>query len=800
MLLVIVTVVAIPNAQPTQVNAQTEEYKFLRSWGGEGSNIYPADIAISPDGQRLYVADPKYHRVLVINRNDRTYHELSNYGQGYEDGELLTPNGIAVDQQENVYVADSSSCFVKKYSKEGIFLMSFGVNSTTPCFGAWGVAVNASGDIFVALYDTPFEAHQPIIRIYNPSGTIVNEWAGNSDVSFISPTAIAVDNLGYIYFTDTKTDSVRKYSENGNFILSFGSQGKNPGQFWRPQGIAIDSEGYLYVNDTNNHRIEKFTSDGTYISTFGSFGSGNGEFSYPKGIDVDSHGNIYVADTSNARVQKFTRNFGFISSWGDTATSPYYLYNPNGVAVDNDGYIYIADKDNNCIVKYNYDGTYITSWGSVGTGDGQFDRPTGLAIDNNNRWLYVVDSPNQRIQKFSLDGSFIMAWSHAGSGGFAGVIVDNDGNVLATNIQGVSKYSQSGTLLAEWPIHTTYGHKLDQPHGLAIDTEDYIYVTLENSGVIEKYSPDGSFITSWKVADPGEVSQHFLMGVATDSASNIFILEKSDDAVFVYDKDGNFINKLGELGSNPGEFVDPVGIAINQNGDLIINDAGNGRVIEMSTVLQEDFLTGLIINGNFESTPHLDNWTYGGTLPISENYNNIKQTHDIKLGNRDDQISQGEGKAWAYQTIYVRPEWDRPVLSFKYNMFVNDIMDYSDFFVEIQDGIGLNHLATVVRDGYQPCTPGTAPAAGTDLGWRTKTYDLSAYKGQYIRIVFSNRNLWPESWGIWTYVDDVKVIDAGPLPISTGSVGIYLPLVTSGRCDPVPTTGNSVPVRFKKLP
>jgi len=155
------------------------------------------------------------------------------------------------------------------------------------------------------------------------------------------------------------------------------------------------------------------------------------------------------------------------------------------------------------------------------------------------------------------------------------------------------------------------------------------------------------------------------------------------------------------------------------------------------------------------------------------------------LGIAIPQQEQGEGQAWAYQIFYVDPNWSRPVLSFAYQMHVNDILDYSDFLVEIQDGVGLNHLATILHDGYQPCTPGVAPATGTDLGWRTAAYNLSAYKGQSIRLVFANRNLWSSSWGIWTYVDDVRVVDAGPLP-AAGPHGAYLPVVSSWRCDIVP--------------
>ena len=175
--------------------------------------------------------------------------------------------------------------------------------------------------------------------------------------------------------------------------------------------------------------------------------------------------------------------------------------------------------------------------------------------------------------------------------------------------------------------------------------------------------------------------------------------------------------------------------------------------------------------------PELIEWTYGGNLPITRTANATHGTYYLRLGAAVPQTNQGEGQAWAHQTFYVDLGWSRPVLSFAYRMVVNDIRDYSDFFVDIQDGVGLNHLATVVRDGYQTCA-NTAPPAGTDLGWRTLRYDLSAYKGQSIRLVFANRNLWPNSWGIWTYVDDVPVLDAGLLPPNK----VYLPSVVKSDC------------------
>jgi hypothetical protein len=126
------------------------------------------------------------------------------------------------------------------------------------------------------------------------------------------------------------------------------------------------------------------------------------------------------------------------------------------------------------------------------------------------------------------------------------------------------------------------------------------------------------------------------------------------------------------------------------------------------------------------------------------------------------------------QTVYVRPEWKRPVLTFYYRMYANDILDYSDLYVWLSAPNGA-WLADVLRDGFRsPEDPPRAPSPGHDMGWQMATYDLSAFKGQHVRLVFENRNLHEgQSLGIWTYVDDVRVLD---WPHS-----VYLPVTAKGR-------------------
>jgi tripartite motif-containing protein 71 len=83
-----------------------------------------------------------------------------------------------------------------------------------------------------------------------------------------------------------------------------------------PEGIAVDPFGNIFVSDTTNNNIQKFTSDGKFITSWGSEGDGQGQLNSPAGIDVDSSGNLYVTDDGNSRIEKFTNNGDFVTMWG----------------------------------------------------------------------------------------------------------------------------------------------------------------------------------------------------------------------------------------------------------------------------------------------------------------------------------------------------------------------------------------------------------------------------------------------------------------------------------------------------
>ena len=69
-------------------------------------------------------------------------------------------------------------------------------------------------------------------------------------------------------------------------------------------GIAIDSNNRVYVVDKINSRVQMFDNTGNYLSSWGSDGKGPQQLHKPEDIAVNNQGeDIYITDTRNSRVQ-----------------------------------------------------------------------------------------------------------------------------------------------------------------------------------------------------------------------------------------------------------------------------------------------------------------------------------------------------------------------------------------------------------------------------------------------------------------------------------------------------------------
>jgi DNA-binding beta-propeller fold protein YncE len=133
----------------------------------------------------------------------------------------------------------------------------------------------------------------------------------------------------------------------------------------------------------------------SFQTSWGSGGKQLGQFRQPRDIDVDAAGNFYISDHRNSRIQKFSAAGGFMGQIGSQGKGQGKLLRPNALSIFGNQ-LAVADTDNHRVVIYNTNGAFVRQWGTFGTGNGQFNLPNGVAYDAAGD-LYVADTWNHRI-------------------------------------------------------------------------------------------------------------------------------------------------------------------------------------------------------------------------------------------------------------------------------------------------------------------------------------------------------------------------------------------------------------------
>jgi streptogramin lyase len=265
---------------------------------------------------------------------------------GSGSGEYKEPNGVAVDLENNIWVADTKNNRVEKLSSAGTFI---GAYSPDAMLEPRAVAVSPiTGNVYVT------NSGRGRIDVLSPSGTLIQTFAeaGSGPNQLNSPGGLTFDHFGNVFVADTNNNRIVQFSSSGVYMQTFGSAGSGNGQFNFPTSVAMCA-GYLYVVDNSNNRVQKFSTEGSYEGQFGKSGTGNGEFSSPSRIACEPVGNdLYVTDKGNNRVQEFSATGTFLDKFGSAGQAAGQFSTPIGVAVGAAGVLYVADSANNRIDKW----------------------------------------------------------------------------------------------------------------------------------------------------------------------------------------------------------------------------------------------------------------------------------------------------------------------------------------------------------------------------------------------------------------------------------------------------------------
>ena len=577
------------------------------STGVGASFSSPWGIAVDSEGT-MYVGEFGGNRIRKITSAGVTSTFAGNGTAAFLDGtgtsaRLNNPQAVALDRDRNVYVADTINYRIRKITPAGVVTTLAGNGSATAVDGTGvgasftspqGVAVDINGFVYVADYGS----HR--IRKITPGG-VVSTFAGTTqgfqngsgtNARFNFPRGVTVDSAGFVYVADESNHCIRKITPGGVVSTLAGTtQGYQDGsgtnaRFNFPVGMAVDSTGNVYVGDRSNNRIRKIgqsvklplnnrlvtTLAGNGTAAFVEANRTSASFNQPRGITVDKISRyVYVADSANHRIRRITPVTGFSSvicgngtaGFTSGTTTQASFRNPNGVAVNLAGLVYVADTNNHCIRRMTATGLVVT-WAGTGTlgyqegagGSARFSSPWGVAVDSEDT-VYVADQGNNRIRKITSSAVVsVLAGSTAG-------YLDGTGTNALFN----------------------------GPQVIAVDTEMNVYVGENNGHRIRKITRAGVVTTFAGSGSPGSAdgvgtnaSFNQPRGLAVDSAGNVYVADQNNNRIRKITPAG----EVSTLAGNTQGYLDgtgtsasfnlPEGIAVDVGGIIYVSDTNNHRI------------------------------------------------------------------------------------------------------------------------------------------------------------------------------------------------------------------------------
>jgi len=162
----------------------------------------------------------------------------------------------------------------------------------------------------------------------------------------------------------------------------------------------------------------------------------------------------------------------------------------------------------------------------------------------------------------------------------AGIALDSEENVYVTDewLNRVSVFDQDGTFLRHWGTAGSGPGELNGPSGIAIDSQDILYITDSRNHRIQTYTPDGEFLTQWGSfgSAPGQFNAPW--GLTLDEQGHVYVADHKNHRVQKFTSEGEFVRQFGGYGTGKGQLNRPADVAVDPEGDVYVCDWANHRV------------------------------------------------------------------------------------------------------------------------------------------------------------------------------------------------------------------------------
>ena len=291
--LLLTSMIQVTLAQPEDASNQNPEQNFVR----DGTWANPTG---KWDGNTSWVAADGKGQVYVLVRRDphvRIYDRDGNFIRQWSGEPATTnPHSITVDNDGNIWITETYSHIVLKFSPDGDLLMTLGER------------------------DQPGD-NDEIGRFNQPNHVFIHD-SGNG--------------VGDIYVSDGYVNSrIMHFSPDGKFIRMIGGKGgPRDGEFQAVHGVAVTDDGRIITNDSENFRVNVCDRDGQFLESWPYRSRG--------GIEIVND-RIYISDVNEGEVNILTLDGELI----DTAYAP----RAHGLGVDTDGTIYTSGASRMTVFK-----------------------------------------------------------------------------------------------------------------------------------------------------------------------------------------------------------------------------------------------------------------------------------------------------------------------------------------------------------------------------------------------------------------------------------------------------------------
>ena len=264
----------IPSTDPPNPYRTVENHFKLpagRTWGAMSA------VDIDKDGRSIWIAErcggnsgcPTNATIDPVLLFDATGKLVRSFGAGL----IMSPHGIHVDREGNVWVTDYSD------------------NAPRGARGAPGAGRGRGATAGAT------RGHQ--VFKFSPQGKLLltlGMAGGSNDVGyFYQPNDVLVTPRGDIFVAQghgAGSGRILRFDKEGRFIKQFGRSGAGPGEFSVPHALAMDSQGRLFVGDRGNNRIQILDQDGKFLEDWKQFGR-------PSGLFIDRNDILYVTDSES---------------------------------------------------------------------------------------------------------------------------------------------------------------------------------------------------------------------------------------------------------------------------------------------------------------------------------------------------------------------------------------------------------------------------------------------------------------------------------------------------------------------